>query len=257
MNLRRVRSRLSCPGFTKRRRIRVAWSALIAGIGLLAADVGRAQQVEAPIPRGSASPVTIDRSAVDALKERALERANAERAAVDPLREAAATHTRSLLEQATGRRNSNASERPQARFVYFTSRTCVHCDESLDALVKRFIEAHPDVSPEVVYLGNPLIEYPQASAVFVTFADDVIARWRDRLKDPAVLEALKKAGKVKDSTGRVAVSFATKDAEARGITEVPAFLVAVNGRECLAIGRPAGVDALETLWAAAAGGASP
>ncbi len=228
----------------------------LVALSLITVPLAHAQDAMPPLPRG-----TDDRApnpaVVEDLAERARTQARTQAPAVDRLRQSAAAATRRTLARAVGHAPPVAEKSRRSRFVYFTSRTCAQADASLDALVKGWIDAHPEIDAEVVYLGNPLLEYADATAVFTTFADDVIARWRERLRDPAVLDALRRAGRVHDASGRVHVRFATAEAESRGITEVPAFVLVRDGRESRALGRPPSVEALEALLADSVSGARP
>lgn len=235
------RIRRASPGLTPS----VAFVAGILTVGALSAStvaISQDNASPAPIPRGDATPSPT----VDEIRRQATDAATHARPSIEALHEAASQSLQRTL-GGTGTR-VNSSPAAKQRFLFFTSRACAVCDESLDQLVHEVIDRHPDLAPEVVYLGNPLVEYPEAASVFVSFADDVIARWRDRLRDPAVVAALARAGKVNDTSGRVRVSFATQEAESRGITEVPAFVLTGGPAERVAIGRPASARALEEAF---------
>lgn len=235
------RIRRSSPGLTTC----VAFVAEILTVGALFASTVASSQDNpspAPIPRGDATPSP----AVDEVRRQATDAATRARPSIDALHEAASQSLQRTL-GGTGTTTSSSPATKQ-RLLFFTSRACAVCDESLDHLVHEVIDRHPELAPEVVYLGNPLLEYPEAASVFVSFADDVIARWREGLRDPAVVAALARAGKVKDTSGRVRVSFATQEAESRGITEVPAFVLTGGPAERVAIGRPTTAHALEEAF---------
>lgn len=233
-----MKMRQTARGQERSVRLRTIACAIAFGLAGLVA-ISRGEETPVSIPRGPSD----NTEALGSIRRQAIEQTERQAASVNTLRASASHRVAERLGLGPKRPAPTNSAAP--RLLYFTSRTCSVCDADLDHLVHDVIDRHPEITPEVVYLGNPLVEYPEAASVFVSFADDVIARWRERLRDPAVVTALAHAGKVNDASGRVRVSFATHEAESRGIAEVPAFVLAQATTERIAIGRPASARALE------------